>query len=454
MRTPEDVNNATCAIAVSPANAIDLDHAKRLEFSSFPNLPNSGGNPPCTIPNIKHLLDSYQIRVRYNLISKRVEINLPGHSRLGSADNAENVSSSQIVSLAALNGINTARVSEFVYTIADRNQYNPAKDWIESKPWDNTDRLEEFYGTLTVREGYPLVLKKALMKKWILSAVASVLTPNNFRTRGVLTLQGPQSIGKTSWIRRLVDGEGSENLVKLDQHIDAHNKDTLLTAIAHWIVEIGELDSSFKKDIGSLKGFLTRPEDKLRRPYAKEDSSYPRRTVFCASVNDDNFLVDNTGNSRWWTIPVIEIKYDHSIDMQQVFAQLAVECKAGATWWLTPEEEEMLGAQNKNCVVLNAIHERIRDGIDWSRKGEEGLPAMTPTKLLGKIGIDRPTNTQCKEAASFLRENFGDPKRINGSYVWRIPLLPDSAGFEVVPSTKVSVKSLPVLPPRRSDDDF
>jgi hypothetical protein len=31
----------------------------------------------------------------------------------------------------------------------------------------------------------------------------------------------------------------------------------MTTAITHWIVELGELDSSFKKEIARLKAFLT-----------------------------------------------------------------------------------------------------------------------------------------------------------------------------------------------------
>lgn len=81
------------------------------------------------------------------------------------------------------------------------------------------------------------------------SAVAAALKPTGFKARGVLTLQGSQSIGKTSWISALMpDQVLREICIKLDHHLDASNKDSLITAVSHWIVEIGELDSSFKKD--------------------------------------------------------------------------------------------------------------------------------------------------------------------------------------------------------------
>src|SRR6185369_10901281 len=176
-------------------------------------------------------------------------------------------------------------------------------------------------------------LKKMLMLRWMISAVAAALMPQGFYCRGILTLQGPQSIGKTSWIRALISEPMlRERILKLDHHLDASNKDTLITAVTHWIVEIGELDSSLKKDVARLKGFITSDRDKIRRPYARSDSEYQRRTVFCASVNDHAFLVDATGNTRFWTIPVTSINYVHEIDMQQLWVQVAMLFQNGEPW--------------------------------------------------------------------------------------------------------------------------
>ena len=234
--------------------------------------------------------------------------------------------------------------------------------------------------------------------------MAAALLPSGFKARGVLTLQGPQSIGKTSWISALIpDLVLRENVLKLDHHLDAGNKDSLITAIAHWIVEIGELDSSFKKDIARLKGFLTSDRDKVRRPYGRSNSEYPQRTVFCATVNDDNFLVDLTGNSRWWTIPVTAINYQHFIDMQQVFSQLATHLEDGMQWWLTPVEEALLELHNKKHRAVSVIRECISDALDLDRINESGLSAMTATQLLQSIDIKHPTNAQSKECAGILR---------------------------------------------------
>lgn len=399
-----------------------LDRAKPLDSKVFPNQPLiSYGQILPTIANFQHLLRAYKIFVRYNVIKKKLEIVVQGHK--GSFDNSDNVLLTQVTSIAALNGFPTGQIPNLLLAVADRNLYNPVANWILSVPWDGVDRLPAFYATLVQEVAFPKALKETLMYRWTLSPVAAALMPSGFRCRGALTLQGPQGIGKTAWVSSLVpDALLRADVVLLNHHLDGGNKDSITTAVSHWLVEIGELDGSFKKDIARLKGFLTADADKVRRPYGRLDSEYPRRTVFCATVNDANFLVDPTGNSRWWTIPVTKIDYNHNIDMQQLFAQLAVAFENGARWWLDPAEEHELELHNKAHRTVSAITERILSAIDLSTTQVAGLPATSAIELLLAIGVNNPTNAQCKEAAAVLREAFGEPKKVNGKMAWRVPM--------------------------------
>ena len=400
----------------------NINNAKALNPNSFPNQPKSGSlSIPTTIPNVEQLLTLYSILVRYNVITKKILIIIPGLT--GTFDNADNVAMSYIISLAILNGMSTGLVPEFVSAIADAHQFNPVADWIQSRDWDGTDRLQLIYDTLVTREDYPEPLKQRLLYRWLISAVAAASMPRGFHSRGVLTIQGPQSMGKTAWIKALISDPILRELVlKLDHHLDPGNKDSLITAISHWIVEIGELDSSFKKDIARLKGFLTSDSDKVRKPYGRINSEYPRKTVFYATVNESNFLIDRTGNTRFWTIPVTSINYAHNIDTQQLFAQVALDYKRGEPWWLTAHEEECLENFNSNHRSISAIQERIAEILDLDRKNDTNLSSMSASDVLKQIGIQNPTNTQSKEAYAVLRELLGESKRIKGVNKWCVPL--------------------------------
>jgi len=398
-----------------------LDQAEPLLPDSFPNPPSIGSSSiPATIPNLRHLLTEYGVVARYNVIKKKIQITLPGVT--GTSDNQSNVALSYVHSLATLNRMGTGQISKYIVAVGDHNLYNPVADWITSKPWDGIDRLQALYDTLTHQEDFPWQLKEILMYRWLLSAVAAAFEKSGFRCRGVFTLQGPQSIGKTAWIAALVsDALLREQLILQDHHLDASSKDSLLSAVSHWVVELGEVDSSFKKDMARLKGFLTSNIDKVRRPYGYDDSEYPRRTVFAASVNEKDFLVDMTGNTRWWTIPVTAINYNHGIDMQQLFAQVLIDYRKGEKWWLTSAEEQCLEKYNKEHRKVSAIEERVMPILDLNLKDEEGLPAMTASELLIRVGYKTVSNSQAKECGTLLRQHLGEPKKINGYQKWRIP---------------------------------
>lgn len=406
----------------TPEIHFDLDKAQPLLSHQFPNNQlNRNGELKTTIANVKHVIDKYSIRVGYNVIKKKLMIKILG--QVGLLDNADNTAMTTILSLATLNGMATAPVPAIIELLADRNPYNPVEQWILSEAWDGVDRLPDVYATLKQREGFPEGLKRVLVYKWLLSAVAAALKPSGFKGRGVLVFQGPQGIGKTTWIISLVpDQVLREQVVKVDHHLDANSKDSILGAITHWLVEIGELDSSFRKDFARLKGFLTSDSDKVRRPYARTESEYPRRTVFFATVNDENFLVDHTGNTRWWTIPLVSINYEHGINMQQVFAQLAVDMEKGQQWWLTKEEEALLEASNSDHRTNSVIRDLLLGLMDPEKKDAPGNEYMSTSELFERLNIKSPRNGDAKEMTACLRELLGDSKKINGTQKWRIPL--------------------------------
>lgn len=399
--------------------------ARRIEPSKFPDPPCGSSAPPTTIRNVSHLLSAHSVRCRFNVVKKALEIVIPGVAM--TVENADSVAMSYILSLAKLNGISVGLVPEFVAVIADANAYNPVEEWITSRPWDGCDRLPEFYATLQTKPEFREGFKQTLMRKWLLSCAAAALAKGSFKCRGVLTLQGAQGLGKTTWGRRLIDNQLlADSVIKTDHHLDGANKDSLIGAITHFIVEIGELDSSFKRDVARLKGFLTADFDKVRRPYGRADSNYPRRTVFYATVNQADFLVDSTGNTRFWTLPLVKIDYQHKIDMQQLFAQLAVLFEQGKIWWLTQEEESELESYNADHKSYSLVQDILSAYVEFDELGNEDCEAFTPSELLIAAGIVRPTNSQAKECGAILREAFGDPTRSRGRDKWRVPLRQDN----------------------------
>lgn len=391
-----------------------------IDAKDFPHQPSGRATrTPPTIENFMFLMNAHGVDIRYNLVTKKTTVVIP-HLKT-TIDNADNVKNAHIASLCQLNNLSVGNVEKLCGAVADQNVFNPVEEWISSKSWDGLDRLDDFYATLVADEEFPAEFKKTLMKRWMISAVAAAYMSKGFHSRGVLTLSGKQGLGKTSWIKSLVNDSDLCNEVVLTGHcLDANDKDSKSTAIRNWLVELGELESTLRGNQPALKSFLTNDMDTFRKPYAECDSTFPRMTVFFASVNDANFLNDMTGNSRWWVIPVVGVDYNHRLDMQQVFAQVKAQLfDMGESWWLSAEEEAQLTELNKDAEAISPVKELIVAYLDSAQGASTDF--MTATLILQRAGIEKPTRGQCKEASPILTELLGKRRKTAGSWGWDVP---------------------------------
>lgn len=168
------------------------DIAARLEPADFPHPPRTGTHQiPLTLANVSHLLRMVGVTARFNVIKKCVEL----VRRKG-----DFASTTQVVSLALLNGMSVGWLPAFIDDLALRNPHNPIKHWITSRPWDGTDRLQAMYDTVLQDADYPDDLKERLLYRWLLGVTAAGMKDGAVPLHGVLTLQGDQGVGKTSWI--------------------------------------------------------------------------------------------------------------------------------------------------------------------------------------------------------------------------------------------------------------
>lgn len=383
----------------------------------FPHL-SERQQPLNTWENLSWLLQQYGINARYNVIKKDILVDIPG--RTYGDDNAANCALAEVNSLCARNRMPKGDTGEYLKLIGSMNSFNPAADFIMAKPWDGESRLQALYDTLETAPGYPRQMLEMFVRRWLISCVAAALMPKGFYSKGVLVLQGSQSLGKTAWVKSLLPHE-KRDLVKIGARIDPANKDTISSAIGHWLVELGELDATFRKaDIAALKGFVSQDIDQLRRPYDRLESAYQRRTVFFASVNPERFLADDTGNVRWWTIPVVRVDYQHDIDVQQLWAEAATFYRDGERWWLDMDEEALLEGVNKDHEAIDPLEEILLQRFNWSRPGVGR--DMTATDVLLAIGFDRPTKSHATDCSRLLQKMTGaKPKKSGSKRLFRMP---------------------------------
>lgn len=306
-----------------------------------------------TIESLENELAERAITVRHNIITNSTEIF--GYNATESAEHILSVLPTLLYSElnGKYKGVSMDTIQNYLQVISTRNRYNPVLDKFNATKWNGKDNLSEVYEALNIAEDDKL--SRVLILKWFWQGYSLLhnTSANPFGADGVLTLMGAQGIGKTSFFRKCaIDTKWFRG----GQCINAYDKDTKRRVVTTWIAELGEVETTLKSDMEALKAFITDDYDEYRLPYGRIDQRNARHTNLCATCNSTRFLIDASGNRRFWTIPLTDINLDliDEIDFSQVWAQVieqyAREDLQG--FRLTRQEREEL--ENRN-----GTHEKL-----------------------------------------------------------------------------------------------
>lgn len=256
------------------------------------------------------------------------------------------------------------RVYDHIYAIALNNQRNPFLEYLESQYMiyrnefgvDSDLILEEVFECIELEcpENWRYDFEK--FKRWLVQTVRITTNKGStFVAELVLTLQGAQGIYKTTFFRMLCP---EAKWFKDGVYLDPDNKDIIMMALKHPIVELGELDSTMNRtDQARLKAFLSESFNLIRAPYGRTPTKISRMTSFCATVNKKEFLKDETGGRRFLIIPVkkIDIERLKKININQVWAYAYHLFKTGYKWYFDePEYVETFARMNHDFNITSS----------------------------------------------------------------------------------------------------
>ena len=362
-----------------------------------------------TKENVRGVMILNKISCLYNVIKKRMEITVPESNFI--QDMQEEAALIDIEDRCIQMNIPHTKVRDYLKLLAV--EYNPVRDWMESRRWDGESRLQSFLDSITSPNQ---ALKEMLMKKWLISCVAAACEPKGVELEGILVFQGAQGLGKTLWFKRLANYD--EGWLLEGATLNPSDKDSVKQAVSHWIVELGEIESTFKKsDIDQLKAFVTKKTDELRLPYDRAFTTYQRRTAFYASVNAREFLTDTSGNRRFWVIPVAGIDVNHGVDMQQLWAEVkeTMYRPGQKNWFLSPDERAQLQESNELYRTQSSVEDLILEHVDFK---DAATKPVQMTKLLRDLGVNNPRMADFKDAARILSEHGKEPRRSSGKKIY------------------------------------
>lgn len=222
-----------------------------------------------------------------------------------------------------------------------KHRIHPVRDYLNSLEWDGIERLDTLlvdYLAADDTKFNRLVIRKALT-----AAVARVYNPG-CKFDYVLTLVGSQGAGKSTFGRKLCSY--NELWFNDSFKIDAQGNAVYEQLQGAWISEMAEMSGYKKADINSTKQFISKQSDSFRPAYGKNKQTFLRQGIIIATVNEEEFLRDPTGDRRFWPVRIDQksAKKDiHKLSLaeaNQIWAEAKKRYFDGETLYLDAETEK------------------------------------------------------------------------------------------------------------------
>ncbi len=233
--------------------------------------------------------------------------------------------------------------------------FHPFREYFNSLPaWDGKDRLEGFASRVQVADN-EFARWQVYFRRWAIALVACAIDgkPNH----SCIVLQGAQSIGKTTWVESLLPPILKSYINKA--HFSPHDKDAKIMTAENLIINLDELESSTRDEVGVLKSLITTASISVRRPYGRRTEIMQRTASFIGSVNNTNFLTDQTGSRRFLVVKAIKIDNSKEVEHDQMFAQALDAYRKGEKYWFDGEEVASITDNNKNYEIVASEEELL-----------------------------------------------------------------------------------------------
>ena len=334
----------------------------------------------------------------------------------------------EILEANAYTKVKRAIVDAAVMLQAHYSQFSSALELIEQLPeWDGVARLDKFFFDVCGVEREPEGLSEDGLYDWhryhgaiaralFISIVARITTPG-CKVDSMVVLEGPQGELKSTLLRALAFDR--DELFSDSMPHNLSSKDARQHLLGKLIIEFGEVNQMRASRIETVKGFLSAQDDRFRPPYGRYEVTRPRQCVFVGTTNDDGYLVDITGNRRFW--PVRCGKIDLALlrgSRDQLYAEAFAARQAGERWWLDPELERIAAAEQVKRLAHDPWEARIAKQVEMelemAARRAETLVEIVPTDMLQLVGVEHRDWDQgsLKRVCAILRKMGGKNSRL------------------------------------------
>lgn len=374
------------------ATIVDIDAVQDESWRSRVPLTSNGNPDGSNVHGVALYIQNHRLlrgRLRFNAFTRTIELD---------GNDMEDFHVAEFRRVMHFDHFRSRKTDVADEMIADARKFSfdPLSDYLAGLKWDLKPRLDTWMTRYLDAPDTEYV--RAVARKTLIGSVARALDPG-VKNDDMAILEGPQGTGKSTALRYLYsDRFFTDNLP------DFHSKDSFQQLQGAWCVEVAELNKMSKADVGDVKQFLSRVEDKFRPPYERMPIRVRRRTVLWGTVNPDDgigYLKDQTGNRRFFPVACGEIDLTGILrERDQLWAEAAYWYRNGEQWHLTGDAADAAREEQEKRREASPWEPIIQDWL----KGKGG--SVTIADVLSdalKIPAERQNVAMSRQVGAALR---------------------------------------------------
>lgn len=305
-------------------------------------------------------------------------------------------------------------VEEALTWITLQNGFHPVREYLDALSWDGVPRVETAFEHYMGANAMNADYIRAVSRKFFLALIRRIYEPG-CKVDSMPVFEGAQGIGKSSFGRILVGEEWF-----LDGLPDLGDKDAALNLQGIWLCEMSELSSLYRSTLETAKGFIVRQVDKVRPPYGRRRIDLPRSSVFFGTTNEKDFLIDPSGNRRFWPLEVHQCLFrELARDRHQLLAEAKFNYDflseplylEGEVRAYSEKVHELLRTEDDSDAMRARLEKFLKagaggTGIDLSSFQMDELFDAGPWQTFPKNASTRKSAGRALRKAGFTKRHF------------------------------------------------
>ena len=245
---------------------------------------------------------------------------------------------------------------------------DPFAEYLAALPqWDGDARLDYILGQLFGADFESALTKWAGRAPYV-GAVVRSREPGAL-LREIPVLHGPQSIGKSAYLRSMFPTQWQADWFSDDCDFHAGPKEQVEATLGRVLIELSELAGIHSRDVERVKAFISRVNDgAIRLAYARNPEARLRRFVLAGTTNSDESLPnDSGGNSRFVVVSCPRNEINGPIEAwmdanrPQLWAEAVHLADAGDDGKLPQALAAQQAEHNEQFRRVDSLEDAIRD---------------------------------------------------------------------------------------------